>query len=362
MRKIEDMLGVCIRLSRDRIMEHTCHSRSQLYRWLRGEELERKERERKRMPEETVENTAMVIGMFPHMGGCKGQAYMLYHKLGYIGMKAYERIKVNVKRLVGQEVARRKLLVDRSAYEHVRPEMVGEIWAEDFTDLAVEGHTFKLALVLDTFDQYYLGSAVDSRATAALVGHPVEQALEKNAGAGPKKFLLSDNGTQYISSKHERLLTSAEIVQRRIPACVPQYNGVVEGGMREFKNVFYNVWEREKREGANEGKSLIERVRSTVATTVSLLNEAIPRPSLGGVTPADVHYGTKEAKQTQITQYQHPEGSRRDILPWKRSYWEILSSGLQADRMTDAELLTKAAFLCRRLVGGTPRRDRERAG
>lgn len=362
MRKVEEMAQVCIRLSRDRIMEHTCHSRSQLYRWLRGEELERKERERKRMPEETVENTAMVIGMFPHMGGSKGQAYMLYHKFGYIGMKAYDRIKVNVKRLVGQEVARRKLLVDRSAYEHVRPEKVGEIWAEDFTDLAVEGHTFKLALVLDTLDQYYLGWAVDSRATAALVGHPIEQALEKNAGAGPKKFLLSDNGTQYISSKHDRLLNSAEIVQRRIPACVPQYNGTVEGGMREFKSVFYNVWEREKREGANEGKSLIERVRSTVATTASLLNEAISRPSLGGVTPADVHYGRKEAKQTEIAQYQRTEESRRGIPPWKRSYWQILSSGLQADRMSNGELLTKLAFFYRRPLRRIARRNRECVG
>ena len=362
MSKVEEMARVCTRLSRDRIMEHTCHSRSQLYRWLRGEELERKERERKRMPEETVENAAMVIGMLPHMGGCKGQAYLLYHKLGYIGMKAYERIKVNVKRLVGQEVARRKLLFDRSVYEHVRAEKVGEIWAEDFTDLVVEGYSFKLALVLDTFDQYYLGWAVDFRATAALVGHPVEQALKESAGAGPKKFLLSDNGAQYISSKHDRLLKSADIVQRRIPACVPQYNGVVEGGMREFKSVFYNVWEREKREGANEGKSLIERVRGAVGTTALLLNEGIPRPSLGGVTPSDVHYGRKEAKQTEVTQYQHTEESRRDIPPWKRSYWEILSSGLQADRMSDGELLTKLAFFCRRPLRRIARRNRECVG
>jgi transposase InsO family protein len=314
------------------------------------------------MPEETVENAAMVIGMFPHMGGCKGQAYMLYHKLGDIGMKAYDRIKVNVKRLVGQEAARRKLLVDRGAYEHVRPEKVGEIWAEDFTDLSVEGSTFKLALVLDTLDQYYVGWAVDSRATAALVGHPVEQALEENGGAGPKKFLLSDNGTQYISSKHERLLSSAEILQRRIPACVPQYDGVVEGGIREFKSVFYNVWERKKREEANEGRSLIERVRSTVATTALFLNEGIPRPPLGGVTPADVHYGTREAKQTEITQYQHTEESRRDIPPWSRSHWGILSSGLQADRMSDGELLTKLAFFCRRPLRRIARRNRECVG
>jgi len=343
-------------------MEHTCHSRSQLYRWLRGEELERKERERKRMSEETVENAAMVIGMFPHMGGRKGQAYMLYHRLGCIGTKAYDRLKESVKRLLGQEVARRKLLPERTSYDHVRPEKVGEIWAEDFTDLAVEGHTFKLALLLDTFDDYYLGWSVDSRATAALVGQPVDQALAKTGGVGPEKFLLSDNGSQYISSQHERLLTSAEIVQRRIPACVPQYNGTAENGMRDFKSVFYNVWERRKREGADEEKPLVQRARTAVAATVALVNEAIPRPSLGGVTPADVHQGRKEAKQKEITQYRITEESRRDFPPWKRGYWEILSSGLQADTMSDGEVLTKLAFFCRRPLRRISRRNRECVG
>jgi len=343
-------------------MSLTSFSRSQLYRWQRGKQLERKARESKAVPEATVEAAAAVVARFPHFGGRKGQAFMLYHELGYIGMRAYDRIRQNVKRLLSQAVSQRGLIPGREFYEHIRAEKVGEIWAEDFTDVTVEGATFKAAVLLDTYDTYYLGSAVDGRATAALVGRPVDQALEKTGGKGPEKFLLSDNGSQYISDVHGRLLTSAEIVQRRIPACVPQYNGCVEGGMRELKSVFYNVWERRVREGADEEKSLLERVEAALDETVRLMNEEIPRPSLGGVTPADVHNGKREAKRQEIRAYRERESSRCDVPPWIRSYWEVLKSAVNVEQMTARELLTKLAFFCRRPLRRIARQNLEYVG
>lgn len=309
-----------------------------------------------------MENAAAVVATFPHFGGRKGQAYMLYHELGYIGMKVYDRIKKQVRRLLCQEVKQRELFPAQEFYEHIRPNKPGEIWGEDFTDVTVKGATFKVALVLDTHDQYYLGEAVDARATVALVAQPIERALAKNGGRGPEKFLLSDNGPQYISQAHGRLLTSAEIVQRRIPACVPQYNGCVEGGMRDLKSVFYNVWERRVRERADEEKNLLERVQAAVAETVTLMNEAIPRPSLGGVTPADVHNGRQQAKRQEIQAYRKTESSRREVPPWTRSYWEVLKSGLKAEQMTSGELLTKLAFFCPRPLRRIARRNQACAG
>ena len=342
-------------------MSRACFSRTQLYRWEKGEQLDRKERALAVVPETTGENVARVVGTFPHFGGRKGQAYMLYHELGYVGMKTYDRIKRQVKRLLIQELAQRNLLLPAPEfYEHVRPEKPGEIWGEDFTDATVEGRTFKVAVVLDTYDEYYLGKAVDSRATAALVAKPIDQALQKTGGRGPEKYLLSDNGSQYISATHGRLLTSAEIVQRRIPACVPQYNGCVEGGMRQLKSVFYNVWERRLREKADEEKILLARVEAAVEETVTLMNEAIPRPCLGGVTPADVHNGKKDVRRQQIGAYQEREASRQDVPPWKRTYWGVLKSGLRAEQMSDGELHTKLDFFCRQPLRRIARRNQER--
>ena len=362
MNKIDELSEGCRRVPRDKVMSFSGFSRSQLYLWKEGEQLESKKRAQKVLPETTVENAAAVIATFPHLGGRKGQAYMLYHQKGYIGMKGYERVRKTVKRLIGQEVSKRELFSGRESFEHVRAERPGEIWAEDFTDVTVEGQTFKVAVVLDTFDEFYLGAAVDSRATSALVARPIDQALAGNDGRGPEKFLLSDNGSQYISEPHQSLLTSVEIVQRRIPACVPQYNGCVEGGMRDLKSIFYNVWERRKREGADEEKSLRVRVQAALAETVFLLNEAIPRPALGGVTPADVHHGRKVAKQEEIRSYSETEKSRRDVPPWKRTYWEILESGIKLEQMSSGELLTKLAFFCRRPLRRIARRNRECVG
>ena len=102
MLKIEELAKDCRRMARDWIENLSRFSRSQLNRWRRGKQLERKERERKAVPEATVEAAAVVIAQFPHFGGRKGQAFMLYHGLGYIGMRAYDRVKHNVKRLLGE--------------------------------------------------------------------------------------------------------------------------------------------------------------------------------------------------------------------------------------------------------------------
>ena len=360
--KVEELGGCCSRLSGAEVMSLSRFSRSQLYCWRRGEQLERKERAGKVVAEAVVVQAAALVVRFPHFGGRKGQAFLLYHELGYIGMRAYDAIKGKVKRLLAQAVSERKLVPGREYYEHVRAEKAGEIWAEDFTEVTVEGTSFKAAVLLDTYDSYYLGWAVERRATAELVRRPVNQALEKEGGKGPEQFLLSDNGSQYISEAHERLLTSAEIVQRRIPACVPQYNGCVEGGMRELKSVFYNVWERREREGADEGKDLRERVEAAFGETIRLMNEEIPRPSLGGVTPADVHRGRQEAMRRQVENYRRQESSRREVPPWTRNYWDVLKSAVNAAEMSSGELLTKLAFFCPNPLRKIARRHREWPG
>lgn len=332
-------------LSLRQIYTDCIHSSSQLYKWRRDVLLDRKVRDPKSLEEQVIENAAELIATYPHFGGVKGQAYMLYHGLGLIGQKAYGSIKKNIKRVLCQEVSQRKdLPAGSAAYEHIRPEEIGQIWAEDFTEIRLDGISFKLALLIDVFSQYILGWALARRATASLVAIPVIHALAANGNKPPEKFLLEDNGTQYVSESHACLLDAHQIVARHVPAYTPQYNGAVECGGKEFKNVFYNVWERQNRTEADKEKTLDARAQLAATQCVHLLNEAIPRPALGGVTPADVQHGRKTQRQAQINQYHQEQEAKGPPPPLSRPFWDVLKGGVKADLMSSKELLTKLAF------------------
>jgi transposase InsO family protein len=348
-RLFEQLIDGCTHLGVVAVGGESVFSRERLYNWRKGVE-ERKAREKKLLPERTVENAAAVVASYPHLGGRKAQAYMIYHNLGVIGMKGYDAIKRNVKRLLQQELSARPRdeRADES-YEHIRPGSPGEVWAEDFTELPVAGEVFRVAVVVDVFDHYFLGWSCAHRATATFVGQPVAAAVTANFGQGPKQILLSDNGTQYISEEHGELLDSAEIVHRLIPACVPQYNGTVESEMTQIKSMFYNVWERCQRNGADgKEKSLCTRVEAALAETFHVLNEDMPRPFLGGITPADVHFGRQQAVKTRLEETVEVARRQTKVPPWKRKYWEVLNNAARVFEMSTRELQTKLAFFGRR--------------
>ena len=336
------------RINSDELFSQCGFSRSQIYEW-QNEVRPRKQRELKLLREETVKNTVDVIMTYPHFSGRKGQAYMTYHRLGYASMANYDKIKKAVERLVKQEVSKRNLLPRQPSYEHVRADKVGQIWAEDFTDLVVCAQKFRYSMVIDVKDQYIEGHNVSERPTVAFVREPVIQALEANGGKGPKEFMLSDNGTQYVSDEHGRELDKAGIVQKCIPACRPQYNGSVECGIKEFKNIFYNVFaEREREEADKEKKLLLFRVQEAAKETVRRCNELIPRPSLGGVTPADVHQGVGPVKIEANRRYLQQEQEKPEGPPWKRNYWEVVKEAMNLENRSGLEMLTKFCFFVRR--------------
>jgi len=342
-------------------MNQTDFSRSRLYQWRKGIE-ERKKRDRKPVCEKTAQHAVKVVMAYPHMGGRKAQAYMIYHRLGFISMAAYDQIKKSVRRLLVQYVVAQKLLPARTDYHHEKALAVHEIWAEDFTDLVVYGSIFKLALLIDVASDYYLGNAVSIRASATLVSKPVEQALEKNNGKGPEKFLLSDNGSPYVSDEHGRLLDKADIVQKRIPACLPQYNGSMECGGKEFKNVFYNVFAAREKDGADKEKSLLSRVERTVEQTAYIMNHMIPRPCLQGVSPADVIEARCHETMEANRDYVRAEQEKPDPPPWKKSYWQVVKEAMDLKERTKLELLTKFSFFCRRPLRTITRLGREGVG
>ena len=331
----------------DEVLSQCEFSRSQIYQW-RQEIRPRKQREPKQLREETVINAVDVIMTYPHFSGRKGQAYMNYHRLGVISMNGYDKVKKDTGRLIKQEVSKRKLFPPQLSYEHVRANEVGQIWAEDFTSLVVYEQKFNCSMVIDVADQYIEGHDVSERPTVSFVKEPVIQALKANDGKGPKEFLLSDNGKQYVSDEHGRMLDKAGIVQKCIPSCRPQYNGSIECCNKEYKNVFYNVFAEREREGTDKEKPLLFRVKAAARETVRRLNDVIPRPSLSGVTPADVHRGIGPIKIEATREYLQQEQERPDAEPWKRPYWEVVKEAMKLEDRSGLEMLTKFCFFVRR--------------
>lgn len=314
-------------LHRYQLIKESYYSRSQFYTWLNAGIdgiAERKARECKPVSEDVVRSAVEVIRDYPHFGARKGTCYMIYHQSGYIPQHLYKSIKKIVKRLIFQEVSRRHLLPARTSYRHERAQAAGEIWAEDFSQIRV----------------------------------PVEQSLELNNGHGPKRFLLSDNGPQYVKTLHGDFLEKLGIIQKRIPSCHPEYNGSVECGIKEFKNVFYNVWadmeteNRKKSEGEGvkvEEESLLERVQLAVAETIRKMNDEIPRPSLKGVTSADAWKGIALERREINRTYLEKEREKKEVMkPWNRKAWSVIKERLFKDDVSNLELLTKFCFFLKR--------------
>ncbi len=303
----------------------TLTSKSIFYEWLK-EPKERKKRETTFISETVAVNAMKVMLDYPHLGGQKGQSYMIYHRLGYIPRHVYQNLKKALSRVVFQQASARNLLPRPSVYEHEWPTEVNEIWAEDFTKIKVLGFSFPAAVVEDVFSKKYLGGNVQQRENSQLVGQPVEMAVKGNNNRGPKKFMLSDNGVQYVSDAHGQLLAKHEIVQKHIPAGKPQYNGTIECGMRDIKSVFYKVFAQNDFkefatldiEVADKKKRVAEMVTASFNKTLQRLNEKLPRPALHGVTPEDVVSGTAEEKKKLNAEYLITEQMKEKLRAWSK--------------------------------------------
>ena len=152
LRRVDELMKGCRRVTKDWVDGLTQFSRSQLYRWRRGKQLERKAR--------GTEGGGRSHGGERSGGG--GAVSALRRAQG-AGLHALSRARVHRHARLRPHQAQREAAAlagsvaardpaRREFYEHVRAQKDGEIWAEDFTDVTVEGRTFKAAVLLDMYD------------------------------------------------------------------------------------------------------------------------------------------------------------------------------------------------------------------
>ena len=124
----------------------------------------------------------------------------------------------------------------------------------------------------------------------------------------------------------------------------------MECGIKEFKNVFYNVWAQIETNDMMKlrREELLVYVQSAIHETIRRMNEEIPRPCLKGVTPADVLKGIDKEKREINRKYLLAEQNKKEVrTPWNRKDWAFIKQQL-CGTFNNLELMTKFCFFLKR--------------
>lgn len=105
-------------------------------------------------------------------------------------------------------------------------------WVQDFTYLWFEGQWHYLAVVLDLKTRQVMGWRLGLRHSSELTLAALLDALSKHA---PPAILHSDQGSEYLSYKHQLLCDKLEITLSCSKRASPWQNGFMERFLGSFK-------------------------------------------------------------------------------------------------------------------------------
>ena len=133
-------------------------------------------------------------------------------------------------------------------------------------------------------------------------------------------------------------------MHRRIPASKPWYNGAVECGIKEFKNLFYCLWrEHGMPQSADEENDLLLRVKRVVKLTQCCMNEDMPRPTLGGVTPGARRSNQERETISENRRYQEQQ-ERKEVKPWQKTALDLAREAVAASPLSNLRIMTDFCF------------------
>ena len=220
------------------------------YSYLKKSLRDRKKRE-SAIPIEDITAAIEQIIKYPGVGGVKGALTLLLKQTALIGSTFYTEIKNKLRELAEAEITKRKEeselqknQINRKEKEKwfnkVDEDEPNKVWATDFVYVQFLGITFYLCIVYDVGTQTYLAIEAGEDISNELAKKALEAALWFT-GKKPERFLLSDNGVQFICVNFQDYLKSLRINDRQIPKGKPWFNGSLESGNKEMRKILYTV-------------------------------------------------------------------------------------------------------------------------
>ena len=206
----------------------------------------------------------------------------------------------------------------------VRFEMTatGVMWSEDGTGFRQKGKKQELLVVQDEHSRRKLNwELVDGPATSRQVKRYLKAAFAKY---GAPLVLKHDGDGIFHTPEITALLEKHGVLDLTSPAGHPGYNGKMERSMRDIKS-----YERAMRNFGHKGT-----LKARIDSTMEDLNEARPRPVLGGRTACEAYTeGLSELPDRRLFR-QEVKLKEQKLLSTARSRSEVRSARRRAIEQT----------------------------
>lgn len=315
--------------------------------------------------DEDIDHVVQQIIDYPFLGGNKGSLKLRHDEKALISGTLYGEVKQQLRLEVEKDIQRRreqseleKNRYKRSSeqdkeYEHIVPSQIHEIWSIDFLTFVLYGIYFNICVVYEIFSQAYLAIKVADRANSEVAIEAVKRAVEYS-GSKPERYLLSDNGSVFISEDFEELLDSIKMNGQQIPPGQPWYNGALESGNRDLKKTLYTIAFHDackdiKISGKGIARDHIEsRLEVYCDAAQQVINEQIVRPKFK-TTPIVVlnkkekeslerHYAfiakkKQQRKERKAVLKDVPVSKRKRVEDKVLTSWKKISSSLSINEL-----------------------------
>ncbi len=276
------------------------------YRRLEKNLDERQQRE-SAIPEDDIAEAVAFITEHPEIGAERAHLTLIDQERAMVSAVFLNEARQEIKQAATELYAERDLkekaaeqaLRTRQAencrsYSHVQATHPHHIWAMDFVMLDFIGFRLAVCEVYDVYSQGYLAVRTGTGCSSELAAETLKAAVAAAGGQCPGTLLRRDNGSAFITSEFQDVITDKKLLDRPIPPGEPWYNGSLEAGNGSLRTAVTAAAMRDML----FNKDQFCRARKDVGLAVSLLdgicektrrllNENISRPKFA-MPPANV--------------------------------------------------------------------------